>query len=174
MSVLASLARAYGRLPDAPPFGFSQEKIGFLISLNADGSVASFTDLREGEGAKRRPRMIPVPQPVKRTAGIAPNFLWDKTSYVLGVTAGEGKRTGEEHAAFVERHEKAMAGLDDEGLRALLAFLAAWSADQFVERPSERLAGGHGLDAAPSSAAGRKRRRPGPSSSASRAIGCAT
>ncbi len=134
MRVLASLARAYDRLPGAPPFGFSQEKIGFLISLNADGSVASFTDLREGEGAKRRPRMIPVPQPVKRTAGIAPNFLWDKTSYVLGVTAGEGKRTGEEHAAFVERHEKAMAGLDDEGLRALLAFLAAWSADQFVER----------------------------------------
>ena len=134
MSVLASLARAYGRLPDAPPFGFSQEKIGFLISLNADGSVASFTDLREGEGAKRRPRMIPVPQPVKRTAGIAPNFLWDKTSYVLGVTAGEGKRTGEAHAAFVERHEKARAGLDDEGLRALLAFLAAWSAAQVVER----------------------------------------
>ena len=40
MSILASLAKAYDRLSDAPPFGFSSEKIGFLIPLNEDGSVA--------------------------------------------------------------------------------------------------------------------------------------
>ena len=87
---------------DAPPFGYSTEKIGFLISLNEDGSVAGPPiDLREGDGKKKTPKMMPAPQPAKRTSGVAPNFLWDKTSYVLGVTAGEGKRTAEEHAAFV-------------------------------------------------------------------------
>ena len=53
MSVLAALAKAYERLPDAPPYGYSAEKIGFLISLNANGSVAHVIDLREGEGRKK-------------------------------------------------------------------------------------------------------------------------
>lgn len=132
MSILASLARAYERLPDAPPFGFSSEKIGFLISLQADGSVASVTDLRHGDGKRKQPRMMDVPQPVKRTAGIAPNFLWDKTSYVLGVTAGEGKRTAEEHGEFVKRHVEALAGSEDEGLKALELFLRQWTPDQFA------------------------------------------
>ena len=33
MSLLTSLARAYDRLPDAPPYGFSTEKIAMLISV---------------------------------------------------------------------------------------------------------------------------------------------
>ncbi|MDF3856370.1 type I-C CRISPR-associated protein Cas8c/Csd1 [Paracoccus pantotrophus] len=128
MSMLASLVRAYDRLPDAPPFGYSTEKIGFCVLLNADGSVASVEDLR-GDDRKRSPRMLLVPQAVKRTAGIAPNFLWDKSAYVLGVTAGEGKRTAEEHAAFRARHAEWLAEADDPGLRAFLRFLDCWSPD---------------------------------------------
>jgi CRISPR-associated protein Csd1 len=131
MSILASLTKAYDRLPDAPPFGFSAEKIGFLISLNGDGTVANVTDLRSGEGRRRQPQVMLVPQPVKRTVGIAPNFFWDKTSYVLGVTAGEGKRAADEHAAFVARHIEALKGTDDDGLKALLRFLESWAIDQF-------------------------------------------
>ncbi len=132
MTILSSLARAYERLPDAPPYGFSSEKIGFIISLNEDGTVANVIDWREGEGKKARPRLMAVPQAVKRTAGISPNFLWDKTSYVLGVTAGEGKRTAEEHRAFVERHLEAIGDTADAGLRALRAFLESWQPDSFI------------------------------------------
>lgn len=132
MSILASLVRAYDRLPDAPPFGYSLQNIGVIVSLNEDGSVAGVTDWRDGDRRKRRPRPMLVPQPGKRTAGVAPNFLWDKTSYVLGMTAGAGKRTAEEHAAFKERHEKELAGTDDPGLRALLLFLQQWTPEQFV------------------------------------------
>lgn len=132
MSILASLVKAYDRLSDAPPFGFSAEKIGFMISLNEDGSVANVIDLRTGEGRRKQPRMVLVPQPAKRTVGISPNFLWDKTSYVLGVTAGEGKRTTDEHAAFVDRHLEALNGTEDDGLKALLSFLRLWKPDQFT------------------------------------------
>lgn len=132
MSILASLVRAYDRLPDAPPFGYSVQNIGVVVGLNQDGTVASVTPWFDGEGRKRKPKPMMVPQPVKRTAGIAPNFLWDKTSYVLGVTAGEGKRTAEEHAAFKERHEKDLAGTDDPGLNALLLFLRQWTPEQFA------------------------------------------
>lgn len=132
MSILASLVRAYDRLPDAPPFGYSAQNIGVIVALNEDGSVANVIPWLDGTGKKRKPRSMLVPQPVKRTAGIAPNFLWDKTSYVLGITAGEGKRTADEHAAFKERHEKVLAGTNDAGLRALLLFLQQWNPDQFV------------------------------------------
>lgn len=133
MSILASLAKAYDRLPNVPPFGFSTEKIGFVISLNEDGSVASVTDLRDGTGKKKVPRLMQVPQPVKRTVAIAPNFLWDKTSYLLGVTAGEGKRTADEHRAFCEMHRGALAGTADPGLLALLRFLDQWSPERFTQ-----------------------------------------
>lgn len=133
MSILASLVRAYDRLPDAPPFGFSSEKIGFLISLADDGAVVGLPNDLRGEDKKRTPRQLFVPQAIKRTAGIAPNFLWDKTSYVLGVTAGEGKRTADEHAAFVERHLADLGTPDDVGLRAFLAFLNAWTPELFAE-----------------------------------------
>lgn len=132
MSILASLVRAYERMPDAPPFGYSAQNVGVIVSLKEGGSIAHVIDWREGEGKKRKPRSVLVPQPVKRTAGIAPNFLWDKTSYVLGVTADDGRRTAEEHAAFKERHEKALAGTDDPGLKALLLFLESWTPDQFA------------------------------------------
>ena len=131
MSMLASLVRAYDRLPDAPPFGFSTEKIGFCVLLNRDGSVASVEDLR-ADDRKRSPRMLLVPQAVKRTAGISPNFLWDKSAYVLGVTAGEGKRTADEHAAFRAHHAEWIADTDDPGLLALLRFLENWTTEAFA------------------------------------------
>lgn len=131
MSILSALARAYDHLPDAPPYGFSAEKISFVISLNEDGSVANVVDIRDGSGKKMTPKLLEVPQGVKRSSGIAPNFLWDKTAYVLGITAGEGKRTAQEHAAFVDRHLTALEGHADAGLRTLCAFLKSWKAEQF-------------------------------------------
>lgn len=133
MSILASLVRAYNRLPDAPPFGFSSEKVSFLISLDERGAVVGLPHDLRGEDKKRTPRQLFVPQAIKRTAGIAPNFLWDKTSYVLGVTAGEGKRTSDEHAAFVRRHLNDLAGVDDAGLKVLVAFLQTWTPERFAE-----------------------------------------
>lgn len=132
MSILSALARAYDRLPDAPAYGFSAEKIGFVICLNEDGSVANVIDIRDGSGKKKMPKLLEVPQGVKRSSGIAPNFLWDKTAYVLGITAGEGKRTAQEHAAFVERHLTVLEGHSDAGLRALCLFLKNWTPEQFV------------------------------------------
>ena len=137
MSALAALARAYDRMAErneVPTFGYSTQNIGFLISLNADGSIAGTpADLRSGEGKKRLARPLAVPQPVKRTSGIAPNFLWDKTAYVLGVTGGEGKRTAAEHEAFIKLHRDMLTGTGDEGLLALLRFLESWRPKRFAD-----------------------------------------
>lgn len=135
MSILASLVKAYDRLAvdgHVPVSGYSTEKIGFVISLNDDGTVANVTDLREGDGKNKQPRMMQVPQPPKRTSAPAANLLWDKTSYALGVTAGEGRRTAEEHAKFKERHADLLSNSDDAGLKALRLFLENWTPEQFL------------------------------------------
>lgn len=137
MSALASLARAYNRMAargELPSYGYSRQKIGFLISLHGDGSLAQEPiDLREPQGRKKVPCLMPVPQPVKRTSGIASNFLWDKTSYVLGVTAAEGKSVEREHKDFVSSHRERLAASNDEGLQAFLRFLESWTPERFAE-----------------------------------------
>jgi CRISPR-associated protein Csd1 len=133
MTILSSLSRAYDRLPDAPPFGYSAEKISFVIGLNADGSVASVTDLRSQDRGKKVPRLMRVPASFKRP-GTTPRafLLWDKTSFALGVTAKPGDRTMREHGAFVERQEEVFGHSEDPGLRALLAFLDRWSPETYA------------------------------------------
>jgi CRISPR-associated protein Csd1 len=137
MSALASLARAYDRMAErneVPSFGYSTQNIGFLISLNADGSMAGPPiDLRSVGGKKREPRRMVVPQPVKRAVNIAPNYLWDKTEYVLGITESPDARTAKVHAAFIHKHESWLAGTEDEGLLAVLHFLRGWSSHHFSQ-----------------------------------------
>lgn len=138
MTILQALDRYYDRMAargEAEEPGFSREKISFAIVLSAEGEPVAVTDLRVQEGRKIVPQLIEVPAAVKRTAGIAPNWLWDKSSYVLGRTAGEGKRTAEEHAAFRALHEQQLAGSDDAGLQALRRFLAAWHPGRFDTPP---------------------------------------
>lgn len=133
--ILQSLVRYYLRMVEREAkgiagYGYSPEKISYEIVLAPDGTVLAVNDIRDTTGKKPQPRVLDVPQPEKRTVGIKSNFLWDKTSYVLGVSA-TSKRTDKEHEAFKAFHEEALAGTQDEGLQALLAFLRRWSPDQF-------------------------------------------
>lgn len=158
MSILQALNRAYNRLATenkVAPFGFSNEKISFCISLNSDGSMAGQPiDLRISEKSKMLPRMMELPQPTKRTVGIASNFLWDKSSYTLGITEALvkakialdnepentvllaafekiKKRLGDEHQAFVDYHKQLFKDTNDEGLKAFLTFQENWKPEEF-------------------------------------------
>lgn len=133
MTILQALDSYYHRLSGVAEPGRSPEKFGWCIVLDREGRVVDVEDLHDLTGKKPRPKLYMVPAAIKRTVGIAPNFLWDKTAYVLGRTAGEGKRTAQEHAAFVTMHLERLAGQDDEGLVALHLFLENWRPEQFDE-----------------------------------------
>lgn len=138
MTLLQSLDRYYTRMTErgeAEPPGFSREKISFAIILAEDGSVQQCLDLRQASGRKLVPRQLEVPAAVKRTAGILPNLLWDKSAYVLGRTAGEGRRTADEHAAFRKEHLGLLAQTTDAGLLALRRFLESWRPESFDAPP---------------------------------------
>ncbi len=138
MTMLQALDDYYHRLAarnlvTAP--GWSAEKFGWCIVIDAAGEPVDVYDLHDVSGKKARPTLHSVPAAIKRTVGIAPNFLWDKAAYVLGRTAGEGKRTAQEHAAFVQHHRERLVGQTDEGLLALLRFLERWMPKRFEMAP---------------------------------------
>jgi len=137
--ILSELGNYYQRLLDTPdsgisPPGYSQEKIGYCIVLALDGGVVAVDDEHGSSGNKRIAKPLSVPQPEKRTVAVKSNFLWDKTSYSLGISA-TSKRAELEHAAFTDRHRQALATVEDAGLQALLAFLDNWQPVHFVEHP---------------------------------------
>lgn len=136
MTILQALNSYYDRMAargEAEPPGYSREKISYEILLAPDGTVAAVNDIRDTSGKKPVPILMNVPASVKRTVGVASNRLWDKTAYVLGVTAGEGKRTAQEHAAFKATHAQLLATTQDAGLLALRRFLENWTPEQFEE-----------------------------------------
>ena len=144
LQALADFDRRQRATPgEAPaPEGFSKEKISFALVIGKDGRLLDAVDLRipDEKSKKLVPGLRDVPQPVKRTSGVAANLFWDKTSYVLGLTAPDAKaseaervkrakRTAAEHAAFVEAHLKLLEDIEDEALSAFRQFLQTWQPD---------------------------------------------
>ena len=142
MSVLEALVRHYDQLHargEAPPYGFSRERIPFAIVLSDAGEAVTVSALSERSGDAPRRTVCEVPHAVRRTSGPVANFLWDKTGYVFGVKRDPATRrpcpAHREHDAFRELHEGLLAGADDEGLRALLRFLRAWDPNDYGALP---------------------------------------
>lgn len=137
--ILEALTRQYQRLierdePGLSPYGYSPEKISYAIVLSTEGEPVGVQSLLDTRGKKPLPQSLSVPQPEKRTSGVKPNFLWDKTSYVLGVSAGS-KRASDEHEAFKTSHLQVLAGQQDPGLVALTRFLGRWTPERFASAP---------------------------------------
>ena len=142
MSILQALAGRYERQVargKAPEYGFSIEPVSFAVVLNPEGRPIDTMDLRDTSGEKPRPGRRQVPRPVVRSSNIRPNFLWDTTAYALGVKrdaqTGSTICAEREHDAFVSFHQALLAGVEDEGLRAFLAFLEKWPSDRYVHLP---------------------------------------
>jgi CRISPR-associated protein Csd1 len=90
MTILQALCGYYNRLAAtgvAPRPGYSAQQVSFAVILPSDGVIQDIQDLRDTSGKKPRPVYRDLAQPEKRTVQVAPNLLWDKTSYVFGVTA---------------------------------------------------------------------------------------
>lgn len=133
--ILSALTDYYQRLLERDeagisPFGYSQEKIGYALLLSTEGELLDVQDIRVLSGKKPQPRSQMVPSSFKRP-GTSPKpfFLWDKTSYVLGVSR-EGIAL-KAHEIFKALHQQMLAEETDPGLRALLKFLERWEPEHF-------------------------------------------
>lgn len=152
--IFSALNHCYDRLaqepdpdtgkPKLPAFGYSDEKIGYVLVISHDGELVDVVPHTESIGNKSRPRQMAVPRPEKRTSGIQPNFLWDKSAYVLGIQPNPDKNTSSEtpwvksektFEAFKQRHIASFKESNDKGLLALLKFLQWWNPERINQPP---------------------------------------
>jgi CRISPR-associated protein Csd1 len=142
-------------LSSVPVYGFTEEKISYVVVISSEGDVVDSYPLTEQVGKKTRPRQLFVPASFKRSGQYTEKsfesgkdnafFLWDKTAYSLGLDKA-GKSV--EQQAWVEArlpfmsfkrfHKRHLAETDDDGLRAFIAFLDKWQPaffDRVLKKP---------------------------------------
>ena len=141
--ILSALSDHYQRLlerEEVPPWGYSNEKISFSLRLSKEGEIVGIDDIRDTSKKQAVPKRVRVPLPPKRSGSKSPPcFLWDKTSFTLGVTAKTDKKSLErlphEHERFKREVLRFSENSMDEGVRALRLFLEKWSPDKFETLP---------------------------------------
>ncbi len=140
--ILTSLYNYYKRLEskgEVPDLRYSKEKISFVIVLSSTGKLLRIEDFRSEvklkKGSKLLPELENVPAVVLRTGtnNFKPNFLWDNTAYVLGVTnkEDENEKTIKKHQSFKDLHLKLLNDIKEQKLIVLKTFIESWSPDDF-------------------------------------------
>lgn len=121
--------------------GWSPAKISYALCLDETGGLAYVVPLlREEQMGKKtqfRPTPMELPSPVTRTVGILPNFLWDNSSYLLGVDEkGKPERSRSCFHACAELHHRLLDGVDCSAAKAILSFFDTWQPEKAQEHPA--------------------------------------
>ena len=124
---------------DAP--GWAPAKISYALCLDEDGQltqvVPTMEEVPKGKKTVSQPQSKPLPAPVKRASNIASNFLWDNSSYLLGIDQkGKPERSCECFAAAARLHHEILDGVDSPVARAILAFFDTWNVENAAEHPA--------------------------------------
>lgn len=86
LQALMAYYEALAARGEISPPGWGPAKISFALCISKDGRLEQVASLQsESERGKPRPRTMQLPAAIKRTVGIASNFLWDNAGYLLGV-----------------------------------------------------------------------------------------
>lgn len=121
--------------------GWSNAKISYALCLDENGALVAVmpTQHEETVGKKTllRPNLISLPSTVTRTVGILPNFLWDNSSYLLGVDEkGKPERSLRCFRAAAELHHQLLSGVDTPAAKAILAYFDTWEPENARSCPA--------------------------------------
>ena len=141
--ILQALTRYYEDLLQrgeiAAP-GWSPAKISFALCLDKDGQVTQIINIQQPseKGKTQMPQTIKnLPAPVKRTVGIASNFLWDNSAYLLGVDQkGKPERSRDCFRVAASLHHAVLDGVDSPIAKAILTFFDTWQPKKAMEHPA--------------------------------------
>lgn len=139
--ILQALVRCYEALAERGELekeGWSPVKVSWGLELDADGQVKSLL-LMGGTDTKGKqiPRVMKLPDPVKRASGIATNFLCDNSSYILGIDAkGKPERTRECFAACAQKHLNILKDVQHPTAKAILNFFERWKPENAACHPA--------------------------------------
>lgn len=132
--ILQALAQLYEDLAAqeriARP-GWSPAKISFALCLDENGTLTQVIPTQVERQSRKKtvldPQTMVLPVAVTRTVGVLPNFLWDNSSYLLGVDAkGKPERSVQCFEACRTLHHAMLDGLDSPAAKAILAYFDKW------------------------------------------------
>lgn len=111
--------------------GWSPVKVSYALYLNDAGEITQVASLKVEQTKGKKTVLVPqsfsLPAPVKRTVGVAANFLCDNSSYMLGMDQkGKPERTKECFNACKQLHQTILTDMDSPAARAVLAFFERW------------------------------------------------
>lgn len=92
--ILKALYDYYNRCSNLPTPGMEEKEIGFIIVLSKEGRFVRFEDCRTG---KNQARTYLVKKHVGRSSNAVANYLYDNSTYVMGVA---DKSNGKEQLYF--------------------------------------------------------------------------
>ena len=121
--------------------GWVTAKVSYGLVLDEAGrllqAVPLLTEVKKKNKKVLVSREMEVPAPVKRTAGVAANFLCDNSSYLLGADSkGKPERTADCFAAAKELHLKLLAEADSPAARAVKGFFESWDPQTASAHPA--------------------------------------
>ena len=147
--ILQALTAYYQTLADrgeiAAP-GWGAVKVTHALTLGDGGEVLGVVSLEtQGKGNKPVPRTFqagqpgekPLPKEVRKTSGIASNFLYGNSTYILGMDdKGKPERTMNCFQACRALHEQVLEGVETPAAKALLRFFRTWQPEQAAQHPA--------------------------------------
>ncbi len=113
--------------------GWAKVKVSWALEIDEAGRLLDVLPLRRPSenGKKMIPREMELPAPVKRASNVLPNFLWDNSTYILGMdTKGKEKRAIECFEAARQLHLKLLGTAESKAAKAVAAFFAGWDPKQ--------------------------------------------
>lgn len=139
--IFQSLISLYDRLYETEavsPYGFSEEDIGFVVTIDKDGSlIGQPEDLRTKIKTNTYtffPSEVPYSNQVNVRANAAaktPNFMVDKADYIFGMAGTSEKKV--HHESFEKLVQNVCGNSDDDGVVAVKAFLRKWKPGDSVK-----------------------------------------
>lgn len=116
-------------------------KVSWALEQGEDGTLLGLFHLQQEVPRGKKTALflqeLLVPQPVKRSSGVAANFLYDTASYLLGADAkGKPARAAEYFAAAAALHRQLLKGVQSDAARAILDFFDRWDPAAAPEHPS--------------------------------------
>lgn len=121
--------------------GWSLARISYALCLDEDGTliqvVPTFEEVDNGKKTVLRPQQMTLPAAVKRSSGVASNFLWDNSSYLLGVDEkGKPERSLKCFEACRELHRELLGTVETPTAKAIISFFDRWEPSKAAEYPA--------------------------------------
>lgn len=123
---LVKLYEAWAEKGEIEKLGWNPVKISYGISLDEEGNVDEIIHLKTNapKGNKEIPSLISLPMPVKRSVGVASNFLYDNATYVFGYdNSNKPDRAKQCFDCFRNVGNKVLENSDDEFSTVIKKFL---------------------------------------------------